>query len=894
MSNKYYQLYIESIIDLVETITIKSEQNAKAINESLVIQYGVSSVDVNNPYSWKYYQNISGQYHVTDEVIYITSLDTANKIEFTKDNLDKHPITKASYLYGTRYYRELVTKYPAYEQLILGILYPADINVAINSPNHTILSYPKYLVEENEINFIPQLQDWIYKYKARWYNLQFNNNHIFYNISNDGVMFAGMVGIIINLRMRACKTKEAHSFHVREYLASHGMLDEFLDQMTLKQAMFFYRNIAYIERNNGKIDTFEWLVDKVLTDRSIPLAKYTMRHDITNISRDFYPEVKFRKSPLNSVYSNADEQTHNYTLEAILDKETPLAPDNLRYSRDNISKIRNLFIDSPSSVVQTKMLESSITDYTGSTKYTLQTLGLNYWVYLASKNIYTGYVRIPSHTSGQEILLTPMDAYIYYICLFARSVNVEFQHLPILKAFNIFSTPAPPVSYLMSLVDPEIVSSHTADVFVSEVPTLTPIRSPSAFAEKMNEIHSKVNAYIGAVAIHTNSTRRGMVQAMMAALFTDVNIEYAPLGSTPTRSWIDANGLTLDIPPEDCPAYCNKIFEAATGISTEVTSNTSILQKAMLGIMSRLSSYSIQFLSNINQTNLRPLGWTNVRFDDPRTQTFDYEVQELPDTLFTHIDTSSSHQGSIPVGTTIKTTGVSTIADDYKSIEIPSTGIRSNTARATKITLVNVGRVRFHSVVDDTVYNTDGPIRYMNSLKSFYDLTPEERRTIKSIYGDCMPDPVEITQLELSDAIERDTISSFTYNRTEIIIKAFNYQYIPDVIHNGVKIIISDDLNGLVMSGGTFRLPGLVSIGFDHYLDALEATFQPQVVPGLMFNSAPSYQPHYALHGAMGVGESVTTYVAETTGTNLTVGTIPVDTLNLGGFKIVNGKITFA
>ena len=901
MSNKYYQLYIESIINLVETIVIKSEQNAKVINEWVSLNYGESAVDVNNPRSWKYYKNISGQYHTTDEMIHITSLDTADIIEFTLASLINNPATRSAYRYGTRYYRELITQHPTKEQLILGILYPCDIDVALAAPNHTILSYPKDLIEDNEINLIRYLQEWIYKFKNRWYNIQFNNNHVYYNIGNDGVMFASMVPTIINLRLRACKTNEAHSFHIREYLASHGMLDEFLDQMTRKQALFFYRNIAYIERNNGKVDTFEWLVDKVLTDRNIPLSKYTMCYDISRMDAIYYPEVRFRKTPLNSVYSNIDEQTVNYKLDTVLNKELPLAPDNARYISDNFVKINNLFVDSLSSVVQTKMLESSITDYTGSTKYTLQTLGLNYWLYLASNNLYTGYVKIPDINSGLEVIVKPLDAYIYYMYVFAKSINVTFTYLPILKTFKVFRVPTPPIEQLMGMVDPKIVPRATVETLIQNIPSFVQLRTPEAFAAKITDLLAVHNAFNGAVSLQDNNTRRGMVQAIVSSLFMDVEVRYAGNVTLIMHDWLLSKGLNADIRPEECEAYCNKIYESATGISTEVTSNTTALQKAMLGIMTRLSSYSIQFLSNVNKSNLRPLSWSAMRFDEPNTAAVSYINQEITDTLFDATGASTSHRIDIPIGTSVKTASVSTVSDDYKPIEISSTAIRTNNSRSTKKTLVNVGKIRFNTIVDDSVYSGTGPIKYMNSYKSFYELTDEEKITIKSIYNNCIPDPVVNTLVEITDVIDRDTISSFEYNRTKIIIKSFGYEYMLDTLHNGVKIIISDDLNGLVMSGGTFRLPGLVSIGFDHYLDALDSTFQTQTVPGLKYVQQPLYQPiyepvyqpHYALHNVMGIGESLTIYTGDPTGAVLKVGTIPIDTVNLGSFKIVNGKIIF-
>ena len=130
MLTNYYQLYIDSVFALAETVVIKSSYSAESINKFIAIKHGRETVS-EYPHTWKYYLNISGNYHFSDEKMYITSLDTLEQIEFTKENLDLHRATYRGYLYGTRLYTELVTQYPLQESLILGILYPADIDKAI-------------------------------------------------------------------------------------------------------------------------------------------------------------------------------------------------------------------------------------------------------------------------------------------------------------------------------------------------------------------------------------------------------------------------------------------------------------------------------------------------------------------------------------------------------------------------------------------------------------------------------------------------------------------------------------------------------------------------------------------------------------------------------------------
>ena len=147
MRENFYSVYLDSIYALAATTVIKCEDAAVAINNG-VTQLGVAvSAD---PTTWRYYLNICGLYHSTNSNITITSLDTLEQIAFTVENLQVHTNTALAYQYGTRYYNDLVSLYPDDQLLILGVLYPADMQKAIHSPDGTILSYPSYLVEEQE------------------------------------------------------------------------------------------------------------------------------------------------------------------------------------------------------------------------------------------------------------------------------------------------------------------------------------------------------------------------------------------------------------------------------------------------------------------------------------------------------------------------------------------------------------------------------------------------------------------------------------------------------------------------------------------------------------------------------------------------------------------------
>jgi hypothetical protein len=599
MENNYYQIYIDATLALAQSLVIKSSNTADAINIKLSIDVGPNAVDRLRPQTWKYYLNVSGQYHETDTLMQVVSLDTLQTIDFTRQTLQHHRATAKAYAFGTTLYKELVNRFPNQERLILGILYPCDINTAITASDGTILSYPPHLVESTEYGLINNLQTWIYGYLARWHNPQFTNSDNLYSTAMLGVLYLNLVPALLMLRERACQTNEVHSYHLKQYLASHGMLDSYLLYLTRSQALFLYRNIRYIERNSGKTSVFEWLTQHIMTDRGLPLAGYEMRHDLSLMPDSLVPIAGFKKNPLNTKFNF--DLVDDFSLEQIFDKQAPLARDNEKYREEEINRSAKALQYSISNELDIKLLESTVIDYSGSEHYRLSDILLYHWLYLSNTNHYRAYIGFNSPVTEEYIVLTVKEAFEFYVYASCAAMGIVFNRIPSVVATRVIRTPKPTVADLRSVVDHSIITEEFAAQMVDVLPIPQPMISVESFYQYCTELHRQAMHQYHMVSFEEESYERGLKHNLMSRCWADVGVV---LGDEPNQfyaDWFARRNIAIDeYNLSHLTQVAVTILEKATGVDSSASITLKDIQQAMIRLMGKLSSYGVHYTADIN------------------------------------------------------------------------------------------------------------------------------------------------------------------------------------------------------------------------------------------------------------------------------------------------------
>lgn len=604
-------VYLDRVMTLAQTLIIKSEYSADTLNMYLP----KGTYDPNDRRTWKYYMHIAGQRHVTDKPMVVDSLDTLETIEFSIENLELHRATWRAYQYGTKYYYELLARYPNQEDLILGILYPTDIDKAITAPDHTILSYRPDMLDEQETNVIEKLQKFVFDFRDRWVNTQYRIVDDLFEATMIGVLATTIPVEIIAIQMENTHTNFANNFHIEQFLASHTYLNKYIGELTLKQKFWLYRNIRFIERNNGKTDIFEWVTQNIMTERRLPLDSFLMVHDTTEQPVDLSSTVRFDRISENGLRTLGFSDS--ISTQELLLKEDKLAPGNPEEREHNGEQIELTLQDSLSNSLTTKALESAMIDYSDSTPYKLSDILMNHWLYLSSLGIYRSYVRFENPTTGDIIPLNAKDAFIFSFWLLWRDIGFELDEIPnCLTAQRVQRIPLPLATDLMKVVDPKYLSIDFAKKALERAPSLYPVVSVDAFYEQVYKVYVNANYQMGLVSFEEELHARGYAAGAVERIYCTKVCPLADPGTTYAQ-WFEDNNIDIEHYPTSVGMEVyTQIVRGILGLDLAGVVSLKNIQASMVSIMTDLSSYSVQFLKYINDNPVENAYWSAIRIGD--------------------------------------------------------------------------------------------------------------------------------------------------------------------------------------------------------------------------------------------------------------------------------------
>ena len=661
MSRTHYKIYQEQTFVLAKTLIIKHEEVARSMNEELYNrQYVVDS----NPYNWRYYLNLNGEYHEADKdelydqygteymLVKLPSDNGPIEVELTKELLHGNDADKAltnEYQIGSKFYTELVSRYPDFETLIIGILNPIEKEVSLSAKNGEILfvagrykkiegdrswfdtdgySVNEVLIEPQEDNLIFELQKYIYNFLRHWNNPDYVIGNDLYTVTMLGILYSNITVAILNIRLGNCKTVKAHTFHIREYLESHGQIGRYVDFIPIASALWLYRNTMYLEANSGKQLTFDSLMDNILTPNEIPMSAYSIRHELSNMNDDkLIPTGMLYKEILNFEVVGASDDDR--TVRDILDDQVGLARDNhldLEYKTDKIQDIIDWGGDDR---INSKVLESEMLELGEPYPFTLNQFLFNMWGYTALRDYYTGTVYATNPLTGERISFNAKNAYIMaQYCMNKAVAGITLEKIPTPTIYNIPKTiqpdnlPNSPAFAIKPSIDECMnwcVANKTRRLKVLEVngtfvPNFYANDSNDFFNNVTDIYHERVRKYNTYCDVE-DVEERGDLELVAKRLYwtgfkqQSVDMLY--------DDWFRTVGFDPDsFSDNDLLNIGLELVASATGTVDKETISKRWLQKSLLSIMRHFISYSVHIIEKFAEGVVSYLEGQTLRYSN--------------------------------------------------------------------------------------------------------------------------------------------------------------------------------------------------------------------------------------------------------------------------------------
>lgn len=590
MLTPLYKEHVDSTIALVRSMSIKSLQTIEAQNNYLkAAGYPV----MEDPRTWKYYLNLTGRYHAADTRMYVTSSDTRERIPYDRETLEHHPITRLDYAPGGEYYDQLLSAYPQHRNWVARILSPIDMETAIAAKDFELLYYDAQYVADNEYSLMRKVQDWLYIQRDRWHVTSYAITDLHYPAAQWAVMLLGLVPTIMNFRLEASHSIEVDEFHRWAYLGSAYRLDRYRRFLDDKQALYLYRNIAYLRHHVGKERTLESLLTHIAEPANLVAGRFDIGQSQDSLLTERNPSPVLFTTP----YA---QEVVNYGVEArtSVDYGYLITQDKGQFNEEDmygdIARASQDVATSALNTAPTGLVEMTVDLPLADRIANPNMLRVMYWMLQASRGTMHTVYDIQMGERG-AMNLTAREAALLFIYAVSQAHGSPYETIPEVYLGNAPVATPVSISALKAHLPRELIVAGVAEAMAERQFLVAPVNSVDGFNRAVDALQQHY-------FYHDSFHHRYHTSLFRASLYRLKEILYPPQlcrFNQTGRSyvdWLKAINFPVDVfEREDYYNLSVTLLAEVAGVelgSQGVTDR----HRAMIDILRLLSSYSILFV----------------------------------------------------------------------------------------------------------------------------------------------------------------------------------------------------------------------------------------------------------------------------------------------------------
>lgn len=591
-------IYQSKVFALARSITYKSIWTAFAMNQP-IIELGLEVPD--NKKKWRYFMHLAGDKHEVDETLLIDSLDTNQVIPLNRESLNTHK--KTATFYRERENREKLHElFPLYPLYIDGLFEPVPYELSISAEDGDILRYDSDLIEEQEVSLLFELEKRIKAEHHLYFMESYAAAYPAFTLWFISKLSAMIPGFIKEIRLRKIHTVETHSEYIREFLRSHKGLDGYLPYLSTKQMLFLYRNIRYIERNAARQDTFEFLVENLLTERAIPLDGYDFSEMYTDMANGGLERIPVCfKTPLNFPERVLGRDVEIFSLDHVLDKEEELGVLHERLLDDYRVEAKNQANRASILTGPTKLLEVSGVDPESLRSESFIDRVVYDWAYFAGTGQFLSNVDLIDPQSGNNIRLSALEAFCVFMYAYYKGYHeTEIKRIPPFSCSEQENGVWYGADdYRKGLISyPSLYREDHINYFIEthKLMSLPIYDSLEFYNSSYNRWKNKGNReyYLGS---QRNDFDRGIVEYLYRFTYQDRFIEHELTGKDYNTFLYEKGFQVGDFTTTIWKDLCTDLLKLAVGYDPEAVIGFAEIQKKLMELFQKLSSYTIQLSS---------------------------------------------------------------------------------------------------------------------------------------------------------------------------------------------------------------------------------------------------------------------------------------------------------